>query len=109
MEQDADGFAIVDPAHGFGQGGGDGQYRPLWHPLLGGNGNRVCADDFEHVGLCRKTQGSGTGENPVCASDPNGTSLVVAQMPKQFQDGAAADDLIVENDDVAVTDVADQH
>ena len=36
------------------------------------------------------------------AGDSYGTGLLVAQMPKQFQDGSAADDLIVENDDVAV-------
>jgi hypothetical protein len=85
MEQGADGLTAIDPAHGFGQGRRDGQYRELRYAFFGRDGNRVRADYFEYVRLGGKALGGGIGENSVCAGDPYGTGFVVAQMPKQFQ------------------------
>ena len=85
MEQGADGLTAIDPAHGFGQGRRDGQYRELRYAFFGRDGNRVRAHYFEYVRLGGKALGRGTGENSVRAGDPYGASLMVAQMPKQFQ------------------------
>ena len=109
MEQGTDGLTAVDPAHGFGQGRRDRQYRELRHLFFGRDGNRVRADYFEYVRLGGEALGGGIGENSVGAGDPYGTGFMVAQMPKQFQNRSAVHDLVVENDDVTVAHIADQH
>src|SRR5258708_31788945 len=107
MEQGADGLTAIDPAHGFGQGRRDGQYRELRYAFFSRDGNRVRADYFEYVRLGGKALGGGIGENSVCAGDPYGTGFVVAQMTKQIKNLQADNDIIVNNYDVTVADIAD--
>jgi hypothetical protein len=97
----------VDTPDGLGHGRGDRQHPQLGVALVVRHRHRVGADHLGHVRLGGQLAQGPVGEQPVRAGDADGPRVLLAQPVHQFGQGAAAGDLVVDDDDVPVGHVAD--
>ena len=97
----------MDAADRLGQGRGDRQDAQLRYPLGHRDRHRVGAHDLGDVVLALQPVQRAVREEPVGTGDADGIRLPLAQPVEELHDGAPLGDLVVQHDDVAALDVAD--